>query len=168
MQNSYYPSEQYSQFDPELQSGNSSTPYGAAGNNMYAPMNGYGGPPQMGQYYPQQGHAQMSNMNGPPMQQFNGYTNPQHSQQQFEPSYGPSHMASYANGPPNRRSTLTVLPVMDISMPPLAVKVFAEREEDGRPVPPMFLTAPNHDAGVVNIQHVSYSFKRLRSTNTNT
>jgi hypothetical protein len=168
MQNSYYPSEQYSQFDPELQSGNSMVPYGAAGNNMYPPMNGYGGPPQMGQYYAQQGYSQMPNINGPPMQQFNGYANPQHSQQQPASLYGPSHMASYANGPSNRRSTLTVLPAMDISMPPLAVKVFAEREEDGRPVPPMFLIAANHDAGVVNIQHVSQSFRQLGSTSTNT
>lgn len=153
MQNGNYPEDPYAQFDPQLTAGNGMTTYNAAvGNNnensMYATTGGYGGQSQIGgQYYPQQGYSQMANMNGAPLQQFVGYGN----QPQFAPSYGPSHMASYVN----RRSTLTALPVMDIGLPPLAIKVFAERDEEGRPIPPMFLTAPNHDAGVVYIQHVS-------------
>jgi hypothetical protein len=158
--NNYYQSGgQYQQFDPELQPGNNMAPYGAPNNDMFAAMNGYAGPPQMGQYHAQQGYSQqMPNMGG---QQYNGYANPQqYSPQPFaQPTYGPSHMATYGNsnsGVTNRRPTMNIMPVMDIGMPPLAVKVFSERDEGGRPVPPMFLTAPNHDAGVVNISHVSH------------
>lgn len=89
------------------------------------------------------------------LQSFNGYV-PQHGLQQYGHSYGPSHMASYANGTPARRSTLSVIPPMDIGMAPIAIKLFAERDEEGYPTTPMFLTAPNYEAGVVLIQHVSF------------
>jgi hypothetical protein len=172
MENAYHPETgQYQNFEPQQRSdsnnnnnNNNMVPYTTAGNNMYgaqasAPqMYTYGVPPPMGQYntgYP----PLMPNSNGHHMQLYNGYAHPQHSQQQLATSYGPSHMASYANGAPNRRSTFSVVPAMDISMPPLAIKIFAERDEDGRPIPPMFLTVANHEAGVINIQHVSCSFQ---------
>lgn len=163
MQNNNYQEDPYASFDPQATTGNGMMPYGGGGSNgPYPPMNGYGGQQMGGQYYPQQNFQQASNVNGQQMQPY-GYAN----QQQF--AYGPSHMATYANvnngfgnGHDNRRQFLSTgmqLAVPDIGLPPLAIKVFAERDEDGRPMGPMFLTAPNFDAGIVNVQHVSHDLK---------
>lgn len=173
MQNDRFSEDPYAAFDPQNTSGKS-----------MVPMNEYGDPQMGGQYYQQQGYQQqgyqqqgyqqqgyqqqgyqqgnqhMGNMNDPQMP-FDGYAN----QQQF--AYGPSHMATYANtndgfgnGPDgNRRQSVTNdMPffVPDIGLPPLAIKVFVERDEDENPIPPMFLTRPNLDAGVINIKGVSH------------
>lgn len=169
MQNGNYQEDPYASFDPQNTAGNGMMPYaGVRGNGPYGPANGYGGPQMAGQYYPQQGYQPMQNMNGPQMPQYNGYAN----QQQF--TYGEAHMATYGNNNNgfnngyggSRRQSVSAgmhMSVPDIGLPPLAIKVFAERDEDGHPVPPMFLTAANHDAGIVNVQHVSHVFNFART-----
>ncbi|TLD23565.1 hypothetical protein E2P81_ATG08909 [Venturia nashicola] len=167
MQNRRYSEDRYAEFDPQKTPGNSMMPHaGGGGNQSNAQMNGYGGSQMGGQNYQQQ----MGSSNGPQMP-VNNYPN----QQQF--AYGPSHMATYANANANhgfdtgyggnayggnRRQSVTSgmqLNVPNIGLPPLAIKVFAQRDKDGRAIPPMFVTAANPDAGVINIKGNPFSIK---------
>ncbi|KAE9988560.1 hypothetical protein EG328_009693 [Venturia inaequalis] len=194
MQNDRFPEDRYAAFDRQNAFNNGVMPYaGAGGNGQNAPMNRYSGSHMAGQAYQQQ----TGNMNGPQMP-FNNHQN----QQRF--TYGPSHMATYANPNANfnanfnansnansnanfnansnanfnadfnandsfgngyggnRRQSFTTgmqLIIPDIGLPPLAIKVFAQRDKDGHAVHPMFLTEMNPDAGIVNITGNPFNIK---------